>query len=66
LVALAGLQAQFVKHQRRRLIERTRSLQRLQALSWREFEQLCAQAYRRQVSLSRRLPLGLTAAWTLS
>jgi len=48
LFVLTGIAGQFEKLRRRRLVGRGRSLQALQALSWREFEELCAEAYRRR------------------
>jgi restriction system protein len=46
VLALTGIAGQFEKARRRRLLAQVKSLETLQALSWREFEQLCAEAYR--------------------
>ena len=46
--ALTGIAGQFEKRRRRRLLAQARSLEALQALSWREFEELCAETYRKR------------------
>ncbi len=45
---LTGIRGQFEKARRGRLIAQSKSLEALQMLTWREFEDLCAEAYRRQ------------------
>ncbi len=47
LIGVAGAAGLAERLRRGRLIARSRSLSALQALGWREFEQLCAEAYRR-------------------
>ncbi len=48
LLLITGISAQLMKRRRRKLLAQTKSLQDLQALTWREFEELCAEVYRRK------------------
>lgn len=48
VLVLTGISGQFLKRKRRALLAQAKSLATLQALSWREFEQLCAEVYRRK------------------
>jgi restriction system protein len=48
LLLVSGVLAQVTKSRRRGLVAQSASLDALQALSWRQFEQLCAEAYRRR------------------
>ncbi len=48
LFIVAGIAGQVQKLRRRRLIARAHSMDGLRALSWRGFEELCAEAYRRK------------------
>jgi restriction system protein len=47
-LVLTGLAGQIEKLRRRRLMRQANSLAALQTLSWSEFEELCAEAYRRK------------------
>lgn len=48
VLALGGVVGHFEKVKRRRLMQVGRSLDALQSLGWREFEELCAEAYRKR------------------
>lgn len=48
LLALFSIKILFRRYQRRQLLESQRSIETLRALSWREFERLVGEAYRRQ------------------
>ncbi len=47
MIVLAGGLAHVERRKRARLIDQAQSLAALQALGWRAFEELCAEAYRR-------------------
>ena len=47
-LVLTGVAGQIEKRKRRRLLRQARSLDALQTLSWRNFEDLCAEAYRQR------------------
>ena len=46
LVLLAAARGHVERRRRARLVDQARSLAALQALGWRQFEELCAEAYR--------------------